>query len=134
MWPRLLLDRSVGQNRRITVGPLLVAQGECGTPEELAAFAEWTTRADETRQRQIGWYFAESKKLETRRVGDHRVFRLTGLIPTLRTFLVQERQRTALHLPAIQVPMTWCSETPLKESRTDRSSPTSRTSSRSSDR
>jgi beta-lactamase regulating signal transducer with metallopeptidase domain len=68
----------------VVVGPLLEARGEVrGTPEELAAFsAEWDQPEPMKRGNgEIGWYYAESKRLETRRDGDKLTFRLRDLRP-----------------------------------------------------
>ncbi len=68
----------------IEVGPILEVRGEVrGTKEELDNFAaEWDQpepmkRGDGT----VGWHYAESKKLATRRDGDRLKFHLTGLRP-----------------------------------------------------
>lgn len=109
----------------ITVGPLLVAQGEVrGTPEELAAFAaEWDQPEPMKRGNgEIAWYYAESKKLETRRVGDHLVFRITGLHPgTLRIVSRFEGGKPTSHTYSRRDPTAddVVFETPLKESRSD---------------
>ena len=72
----------------VVVGPLLEARGEVrGTPEELAAFtAEWDQPEPMKRGNgEIGWYYAESKPLETTRDGDKLTFHVAGLRPaTLR--------------------------------------------------
>ena len=54
-----------------------------GTPEELAAFsAEWDQPEPMKRGNgEIGWYYAESTPVETKRDGDRLTFHLTGLRP-----------------------------------------------------
>ena len=64
--------------------PCWRSRGEVrGTPEELAAFsAEWDQPEPMKRGNgEIGWYYAESKPLETKRDGDKLTFHLTGLRP-----------------------------------------------------
>lgn len=66
----------------VEVSPLLEVKGEIrGTPAELAAFAaEWDQPAPMKRGNgEIGWHYAESKRLETEKNGDVLTFRLTGL-------------------------------------------------------
>jgi len=68
----------------VVVGPLLEARGEVrGTPEELAVFsAEWDQPEPMKRGNgEIGWYYAESKRLETKRDGDKLTFHLRDLRP-----------------------------------------------------
>jgi hypothetical protein len=72
----------------LTVSPYLEVRGEVrGTPAELAAFAaEWDQPVAMKRGNgEVGWYYAESKPLQTKRAGDKLTFQLTGLHPgTLR--------------------------------------------------
>jgi hypothetical protein len=68
----------------LTAGPLLEVRGEVrGTPEELDAFAaEWDQPVPMRRGNgAVGWYYAESQRLQTERAGDRLTFRLTGLRP-----------------------------------------------------
>ena len=100
----------------IVVGPLLEARGEVrGTPEELAAFsAEWDQPEPMKRGNgEIGWYYAESKPLETKRDGDKLTFHLTGLRPgKLRIVPASNRaaSRSATSTAAAsRTKTTWCS-------------------------
>jgi beta-lactamase regulating signal transducer with metallopeptidase domain len=68
----------------VVAGPWLEARGEVGgTPEELAAFsAEWDQPEPMKRGNgEIGWHYAESKRLETKRDGDKLTFHLRDLRP-----------------------------------------------------
>jgi hypothetical protein len=68
----------------VVAGPFLEARGEIrGTPAELAAFsAEWDQPEPMKRgNREIGWHYAESAKLETQVDGDKLTFHLSSLRP-----------------------------------------------------
>ncbi len=83
--PRFLGPLEAGdQPGDLEIGPWLEARGEIrGTEEELKNFAaEWDqsepmVRGDGT----VGWYYAQSKRLETTRVGDKLTFHLKNLRP-----------------------------------------------------